>query len=143
MTFACLRCSDKSYSIQVLSKSSMWEHIFDVTQIWKETPLIGKSWNNIFNKSVCIKIYLPTHKRVAYIDISWPLLSPIRSLDTKLNFSKIIINCTLIEFWKSIVFQGWYKSNYLKSKLSVCILDCTEQSLKTRFYLLPTTYNKL
>ena len=28
MTFACLRCSDKSYSIQVLSKSSMWEHLW-------------------------------------------------------------------------------------------------------------------
>ena len=26
VTFACLRCSDKSYSLQVLSKSSMQEH---------------------------------------------------------------------------------------------------------------------
>ena len=28
VTFTCLRCSDKSYSMQVLSKSSMWEHLF-------------------------------------------------------------------------------------------------------------------
>ena len=27
VTFACLRFSDKSCSIQVLSKSSMWEHV--------------------------------------------------------------------------------------------------------------------
>ena len=46
VTFACLRCSDKSYLIQVLSKSSMWEHVF----IKKMDPKFGLVWTSTGRK---------------------------------------------------------------------------------------------
>ena len=50
------------------------------------TPFISVDVRAIFIKSVYIKVYLPTHSTVVFIDKSWPPLSIIWPLENKHNF---------------------------------------------------------